>query len=216
MNIYISITLQVLGCNNSNIDISTFIVRILASCKIFQNNTVQSMFACHPPRDWLVLSSCCKACPEHTAVELPVSPRCFATLAVKTKPWFEPWNWLIYKLLKYFFVFYLSFLKTLKATAVGALAQQLRPSQGHSGKKNLTDKRTDRRTVRQGICHRWQSHSSFHSHPSSNRKRVGCRKKCGDRWLVWSKQKQAGSSMVSSHSPDMIYSRAAFPILGLC
>lgn len=60
---------------------------------------------------------------------------------------------------------------------------QLRPSQGHTQKINeRTDRRTDRRTVGQGICHRWQSHSSFQSPPNFDRKRVGRRWRCEDRW----------------------------------
>lgn len=63
------------------------------------------------------------------------------------------------------------------------LSPQLRPSQGHTHKMNeQTDKQTDRRTVGQGFCHRWQSHSSFQSHPNFDGKRVGRRWRCGDRW----------------------------------
>lgn len=145
-------------------------------------NTIQynACSICHPPCDWLVLSSCCKACPQHSAAE------CL--------PWKQNHeNRLNYKLLKsFFFIFFLSFLKTLNATAVGAphppsmlhsssvqsLAEALT---GQHTQNKQTDRRTDRRTVGQGICHRWQSHSSFQSHPNFNRKRVGHRR-CGDRW----------------------------------
>lgn len=100
-------------------------------------------------------------------------------------------NRLIYKLLKSFLSSFLSCLKTLKATTVGdphprsmlysssvqSSAEALRAT--HTQNKQ-TDKKTDRRTVGQGICHSWQSHSSFQSHPNFDRKSEGCRQKCGE------------------------------------
>lgn len=125
-----------------------------------------------------------------------------ARAALPLSPWKQNHeNRLNYKLLKSFLssFFFLSFLKTLNATAVGGggvgglhilpacfTAASVQSSAealtgpAHTHKINEQIRRTDRRTVEQGICHRWQSHSSFQSHPNFDGKRVGWR--CGDRW----------------------------------
>lgn len=104
-----------------------------------------------------------------------------AQVALPLLPWHQNHeNRLNYKLLKYFFCHCLSFLnKNPQHHSCGLLPAYFTAAQSSSealtGPHTHTqNKRTGRRTDGQGICRRWQSHSSFQSYPRFNRMRVTC------------------------------------------
>lgn len=110
------------------------------------------------------------------------SARAASPLSLREKNKIKHENRLIYKLLKIFCCCFLSSLENPQSHGCRGLcifpacftAAKAPTGPAHARKHTRTQtqhthKRTDRRTVGQGICHRWQSHSSFQSHPNFKR-----------------------------------------------
>lgn len=146
-------------------------------------------------------------------------------------------NRLIYKLLKSFFFIFSWLLLVLSEnpqshgcrgpTSSQRASQQLGPRRGphshkrtrnkHPDKNGQTGGQSDRESVRAG------SHIAAFSLIRSSTGTgegggVGCRQRCGDKWLVRSSLSQGNrpdSIVISSHPPTIeFYSKAVFPILG--